>query len=444
MILLLLAFLVFLLTQGNIKDSISRVFIWTFFVLWVLQGILSQFGFYGAYIPKNQTLVLVSIHLLFFYWGFNVVKNKHVIKGTSVNDSLVFLRAQVEKITNSSIYITILLLSFIYVLTLFGRYLDAIVTAQSITDARIDNQLQELYGNFYYYAKMLILSPLSIITTFLFAFKTFEKRDWTWLVMGLYLLINKSLGGGRIGYLSMFFGVVFVGIYLAFETKKRSSFLKRYSRFLIIGVLAIGLYYLIGLVTAGREGNVSMNEQAFTESQETTNKHFFNYYVTPLKAFDYSINHNFVERQGGFHYGALTFNSIEEALYVILNRIGISYTRPIGEYADLIQDNYFDMGSMNWNALYTWCNLFYCDLGVFGMMIFPFIMGLLVRKVIFYFYKNSNVFSASLLTWVYYIVAMSMINFYFNGFASFVTLVALLYFSKSNRIQQSLLSVKNK
>lgn len=441
MVILLLVFLIFVSTQKRIKDPISKVFIWTFFILWVVQGVLSQFGIYDNYIPKARTIVLVSIHLLFFYMGFNKNSIKlDVNKGNSRN-SLVYLREQENRICKNPVFILILLLSFLYVISIFSKYLGAILFAQSISDARADNQLQELYGNAYYYINMLVLVPMATITTFLFAFKTFEKRDWMWLVMGLFLLMYKSLGGGRLGFLNIFIAIVFVGIYLTIQTKKDGSFIKRYSRFLIMGVLAIGLYFLIGLVTAGRKGDVSMSKHAFEENQETTNMHFYNYYVTPLVAFDYSINNNLVEKQGGFHYGALTFNCVEEAFYIVLHKLGFNYNRPIAEYGDLIQENYINLGSMNWNALYTWCNFFYFDLGVFGLILFPFLIGLLVRKIINYFYKKSNVFSASLLVLAYYVITMSMVSFYFSGFSSFFTLILLLFLSNKS---EKMISHQNK
>ena len=432
MLLIVTVFLLFLFTQKEFKDRVSLIFIWSYFILWVAQSIISVFGVYGLIVPNTRTYVYVAVHMLFFYLGFRLVR----IKGKNVKElaynSFSITGDSVKRITSSPVYIGLLLLSFAYIVSLFLQYWAAIMMSQSISDARAENALHELYGPMYYYLNMLFISPVYVITMFLFAYKTFEKRDLMWIIMGLFILINNSLGGGRSGFIDIFLYILFVGVCILQQLKKEGGVLKKYSSLLIVGVLGVLIYVLIGFVTAGREGNVEMNSAAFNESQETTNMHFVTYFVGPLVAFDQSLNNNFIAQQGGYHLGALSFNSIEEVFYMVVSRLGIGYERPIVQYAELIQDNYINIGAMNWNALYTWCNYFYFDLGFLGLIFFPFIMGVIIRAVIHYFYSHPNIYSASLLLVAYLMVAFSVIRFNFNGVASFITVCVLLYLSKRN------------
>ena len=429
MLILILVFIIFLFSQRRIKDKVSRIFIWSFFVLWLGQSILSRFGVYDLFIPQDTTYLLVAIHMVFFYLGFLLV----IIPGSKTYGDSYFVFHQLDKrvnrITSNILYRVLLIITFLYIVSIFKQYWTAIMIAQSISDARADDALYELYGTTFYYLNMLLITPMHCITMFLFSYKTFEKRDWMWVLMGLFLLMNTSLKGGRSGFIDIFIYVIFMGIFLHYHLKKEGSFAKRYSGFIVTCLLGVLMYGIIGLVTAGREGNVSMDSSAFNESQETTNMHFVTYFVGPIVAFDQGVHNNVIERQGGYHFGALTFNSVEEVFFTILNRIGMSYKRPIAQYGDLIQENYISIGAMNWNALYTWCNFFYCDLGVLGLIVFPLIIGFIVRSVIVYFYKKTNVYSASLLLFAYISVVYSIIRFNVNTLSSFFLICFLLYMS---------------
>ncbi len=427
MFLMLIIFILFLLTNRRISDYISKIFIWSFFLLWVGQSVLSQFGLYDFYIPKDRTIYLVAVHALSFYLGFGIVR----LRSSQNNNDITcdYLGNRVLNLSSNPIFRIFLIIALLYVISMFMKFYAAIMMAQNISEARAEGQLMEIYGNVYYYLNMLILYPFSTLILLLFSYMTFKKRDWVWIIMGVFLFMYYSLKGGRVGYFEILLCVVFMGVWI--QKTKKGRGLKKYSNWLPALIFILFVYSVINIVTAGREGNFGLNSETFSQSQETTNQHFVTYYVGPLVAFDYALDNNYVERQGGYHYGGLTFNSIEELIFVIVSRLGIDYNRPIEQYGELVQGNMINLNSMFWNALYTWCNFFYCDLGVVGVLLFPFLIGMIVRCAIMYFYRTKNEYSAAIVLIAFLNVSLSVIKLFFMGITSLICIFLLLMASRA-------------
>lgn len=426
---------------GQIKDRISRFAIWSYFLVWSASIILSQFGLYGLNIPDNRTITYVSIHLISFYLGYILIGRDYVKNYLHYEQIELSLDNSVKTILSNKIFWALFAILFLYVTSLYAKMRAFLMVTQSLGEVRTAFYQEDFYGPYFYYINLLVLTPISCILLFLWGYMTIKKRNIPWILIGLYLLMFFSLGGGRLGYFKIFMGVVFVWQFLFYG---RNLFKQLFSRrFLFLASLTVALYFLIVYTTSARMGNVSAANSFEEDYVEQTNTQLVSYFVGPLVAFDYALNDDYTSKIGGYKYGALTFASVEELLYIGVLRLDRQYHRPIEKYVDQTQNNYVWIGKQTtWNALYTWCLYFYCDFGIVGLILFPFIFGLMFRKLIFYCCRRPNMYSISLLCFFYVDIILSVMKYSWQSFT--ILLMILLYIYMSNRSKTKTSIVRNK
>ena len=431
--LLFIAFIIlhFVLLQ-QIKDSISKFVLWSFFLVWSVAIIISQFGFYGLNIPKDRTILYISIHLLSFYAGFFIVNQKKSNQKLHLKEIESSLENRAFKIVYNKFFLALLAVLLLYVISLYLKMQALLAVTQSLGEVRNAYFEENLFGPYYYFINLFVLTPVSCLLLFVWGYMTLKKKNILWVVIGLFLFLYFSLGGGRIGYFKIFISLVLVWQIFSGGHKKRIRVFDR--RTLYIGALGVALYFLIIFTTAARMGNVSGNQSFADEYVEETNTQLLSYYVGPIAAFDYALENDYVSKNGGYKYGALTFSSIEEILYIGVLRLNRDYKRPISEYSKLIQHNIIWIGDgITWNALFTWCLYFYLDLGVAGLILFPFIFGIIIRKIIFYCYNNPNLYSLSILCFFYVDLMISVLKYSWQSFSLILMLVFFFYMSNKSR-----------
>ncbi len=423
-------FLHFILLQ-QIKDSISKFVLWSFFLVWSGAIILSQFGFYGLDIPKDRTILYVSIHLITFYAGFFIVNQKSTKHKLNLQKIDSKLGESIFKIIDNKYFLSLFGVLFLYVFSLYLKLRAFLAVSQSLGDARNAFYEGNFYGPYYELINNFLLTPISCVLMFAWGYMTIKKRNILWVLIGVFLFLNFSLSGGRLGYFKIFITLVFVWQIFSYGRKLVSLFSKRS---LLIISLGIGVYLLTVFITSARLGGVSSSQQFEKEYVEETNKHMVTYFVGPVVAFDYALENNYVSKNRGYKYGALTFSSIEEILYIGVLRLNRDYKRPISEYSKLIQHDLILIGDgITWNALFTWCLYFYLDLGVAGLILFPFIFGIMIRKLIFYCYKNPNLYSLSILCFFYVDLMISVMKYSWQSFALIVMLLFFFYMSNKSK-----------
>lgn len=433
MLLLIISFVLFIILLRLIKDAVSRIVFFSFGGIWYLASLLSLFGIDGINIPGDWTLSLISFHLIFFYLGFITLNNK-----ANNNRHTPFtnrtLSESISRITESKVFICLFILVAIYVVQLFARYWSRVLILSSMGDVRSELYSGELFGPHHPDIDSFILTPLSWVLCVVLAYLVKNKRYMYALFIAFYLIVYYSLGGGRFGYFKILLTFIFVSAALLMPHSKggKSAFSNGFWKKTML--LIIVFYVAIVFTTAGRMGDVGFSRKIFEENVEATSNEMVAYFVGPIAAFDNTIT-NGVSSIGGYKGGGLTLSSIDMLWYAISHRIGINYKRALEAYTDVRQYQYISIGYGHdrWNALYTWCDYFYCDLGLLGVILFPFFWGGIMRATIVYYYRKPNVYSASILVFFYTLICFSIFMYLFNQLGILFGICVLFFLSSKSR-----------
>lgn len=399
-------------------DVFSKAIISFFLIEWLLSITVANIGLYGLNTPSFKASALMILNVCFFFVGFNLVKVNQQNQSNSVYYSISTI---VERISHSKIFLLILFASIIYLFILFQQAKELLLM-QSAMELRGMYFSDELYGKNYGNLNYFILNQYDIIIRFLFAWKVINKRDWVTIVMGVFLFLHASLDFGRFSYFLILFTIVFVW-FIKYKSIKLNI------RMLVYTSLGMVLFYLLILYSTSIKYDRNTFDQ---DNMEDVNVQFISYFAGPIAAFDYSLSDDYVAKIGGYQYGALTFAAPVQALYDIFYRFGIVIEQPFLNLNELVQKTNIDIGSKwgTWNAFYTEVIYFYCDLGVFGVILFSLLFGLMTRTLLRLLYKSRSFYATVLLSDVFIAIALSPIRSYIFHGPHFVFLLVLYIIAK--------------
>ena len=381
--LLIVAFIVLVIRLFRSKryDSLSKRIIIIYSILWGTVIYISSFGFLDFNPPSNEVLLMMAVHVLAFIIGFSIVP----ISTLEVRQfSIDTLDRKLDQLTSNKFFIIITCILSAYIVSLVVKFF-SLIALMDVADLRTDFYESNIYGTLFSIINGPILSPFNLLLIPVFSWMFFRKRNLLTLIQGIYLFGYASLGGGRFGFVRIGIGLLFVGfcIYLDKSNKIRRI---RQLVFLTLAIVAI-----IGLMTTLRLDVDVNGKGGFNTAVESTSQQVLSYAVGPISAFDYAITNDYVDRIGGFKYGGLTLSAPELFIYIILNKTGIKYGKAIDDLVVIKQDEYISIGDgVWWNALYTSVLFYYLDLGWIGIIVFPFIFGLISRFLIKKMYKTSS------------------------------------------------------
>lgn len=430
--------IVFLFNYRSIKDYISQFFIWSFVCIWGLQIILSQTGYLGLIIPKTQTIFLVSLHLFAFYFGFIQIKISASNSLQFKTSGIYILEERILSLINSRAFKIFFFILLLYISSITLRFYRELMITQSLGLLRTE-YYEGMLGARYTIINKYLLVPTGNFFMFLFGYLTIKKRNLLWFLIGAYLCMLSFIGGGRGKYVIIFISCIFSWVILSNSFKTSNTRYKKYVPLFIVSILGIIFYVVIVLTTAARYNSIGFDKENYSSHKELTNNSFYSYFVGPICALDYSLNHNFPDKIGGYKYGTLSFAEFEETFNKFMGKLGNGYKRPFYDYTEFVQDKEIDIGDGGgWNALYTWCNCFYCDLGILGFVVFPFFWGIMIRKVIAFFMIRKDIISSYLLITSFFLLLFSYSNYSMSNSYLIILIYLFLYIQKGMQKQQIL------
>lgn len=400
----------------------SKRILTLFIVLWFSVLIITQFGIYGLPVPKTYTVVLLLISVFSFIMGFCSYRCNYGRVALGVD-----CMRQVSRIMNNRIFIVIIIAVVLYLFSLAGIYFEQI-QVMSLSEIRTSyySGSDSIYGRFFGLINHYLLIPFTGILAALFGYGVIFRRDWKLLVIFVLLLVYSMLGGGRFGYLlhfiipAIFAGYVFRGEKIKLKPKRILSMI----------IVAVTVFLIFVMITGARRGGADMKDAV-----ELTVKDVLTYANGPVVAFEYSIEHDYPQMIGGYGYGRLTLHAIDDFFVIGLGTLsGVDreyFKPPFDILVDIKQDTPITLGTnFRWNALYTWNLFFYNDLGVLGMIIFPFLIGRIARYVIceFYKYRNFGIFIVAL--FLFKAIIFSFIDYKMANMMDVLLMVVIFVCSK--------------
>ena len=252
--------------------------------------------------------------------------------------------------------------------------------------------------------------------------------------MGFYLFGYESLGGGRIGYVRIVLGVAFVA-YCLLRTFKNN----RRRGYTIAAGGAVLLFGLLSIVSAARKGEVGTGSGARQLGTEVTLEHLVTYTAGPIAAFDYYLENGLTQKVlGGYQYGNVTLTPLISFVNLFSSRLGVSFNKSADELIVFKQETMIDLApDINyWNALYTANVYYYSDFGVFGVILFPFLYGLLISWIISKLYKHKSLPLVMILSFCMWCMMDSVLDYAFTSPYDVLTLI-IMFFIGTRKIRSN-------
>lgn len=429
MIAFLIVFLFLIFLTRFCKDHVSRRLIAFYIVYWGIAIFLCITGAYDIKVSGN-TLTLVYVHLIAFLIGYSLFNN--TIKNPYPCFNTEYLREQVDRFLKNPIVFGLVIVTTIYYVSLYSVFFARIQVLASAGDARAEFYSGELYGPIFYYLNPYLLTPLNNILLAVMVFRATYKRDFIFWVLVVNIIVFASLSGGRLEYFRIATGFLCV-LYCIFDMIKNKK------KLIALGVIGVALLFaMTSIASALRFGYTTLDATAWEVGVEVTEKHLQTYTAGPIAAFDYSLENKYVDQIGGYQNGKLTVSSIIRFVASPMRIIGVKIEDPVSKITPLKQDEHIVFGdAISFNALYTSLLVYYCDLGVFGVIFIPFILGLLYRRIIVLFYKKQTLPLLMLIVWLFYATIRSVMDYPFYTPSDIPLIIILLVLGSTGRNKNS-------
>lgn len=427
-IIVIFIILVFFVQKMRFLDSISKKLITIYIFEWWYVIFFSRFHLYGMRRIDSWVSWLLIMHVITFLIGFVIYAKSNKNKTNFDTVSSLSLEKEIKKFLSNKWFVGVLIFSTIYVVGKFAVFYQRVVIMNAIGDLRDAYYEGNMYGGEFEMVQGFLLSPMNIICSVLWSYSLFRQRNWVFLVMTVFLFANNILVGGRIGYALVLCVLVSIVFLCGIKIRKTLP--------LLIGIL-VGVYFVFSFLTAARLiGNAELSYSNISNNGfEETNKAIVTYSTGPVAAFNVSIEEDFTGQIGGHKHGALVGASFVHLAYIFMNRLGMPFRQPFLDYSERIQDNYIYIGSGQWNALYTSANFYYLDSGVLGVLLYPFIFGIIFCWVIKTLYRTQSIWHLFLFCYVWQLVCCSILNFRFTSAFTLIMVLFLYYLGSRKKVR---------
>lgn len=410
-IVLIFVLIIALILRKQQFDTLSKRMLLIFVILWGVVLSLSTLGLFDLYPPSNNALLLLVLNVVMFSLGYCTIKTSQYAQHFSADS----IQPLMERIYKSKLFLPILIISTIVSVSLFQVVQSTFNQYGSLANLRVDYYENNLFGKSFLLINNLLLEPMETLCLPVFAYMFFFKRDWRLVLLTVFLFTHASLSGGRFGYLRIIAAVVFIGFCLISEKK---TWKKRFTSTLLA---AVGFFLVVGLVTAMRSGTKKMDSDSTIEA-------LYEYGVAPVTAFDYSLKNDYLAKIGGYAYGGLTGSSAWSLAYSVFNKIGVHVHQPIEDLIELKQEDYFYVSPHRaWNALYTAVLYFYLDGGIWGVILIPFFLGMIMRWLVNQLYRYRTWPFIVIVSFFFHTMIRSITDFNFATAFPLITILILYY-----------------
>lgn len=396
-----------------IKDSLSRLFLYSYTIYWNVSLIISFFRPYGMASNNDNTYIILLLGMLSFYIGFSTFGNVHSINRFNNNNLLLF--NYTDKLVRNKVILSIYAVCSLFALS-YAR--NALVAAE-LNDGAImfENRLELIFGGSAFGSLLYnyVLIPMFYFTLTLLSLTLFHRsRKYIpfYVLSCIFLVSYTILAGGRSVFVIMMMYLVITYISLK-SLKKRIRIPKKQIGFgFILGIL---VFIGMSLQTGYRKtGSYSFSGDDIVSSVSDMGEMFMVYSVIPIRLFDVALE-NDVPEKFGMQYGRATIAGTDEIVCGLIKRITGDKPWSTAEIVKYTQDTWIRIIPGTWGYNYCYTALFYnyIDFGIAGVIILPFIFGFILRYYVFQFLRYRSLPSLILISLGYFMMLHSLFTCYF-------------------------------
>lgn len=442
-IVLIIFCVLFYIAKTKVRDLFSKVVVYSFLGYWGFSLTMTSMSVFDIYPVSIKTYCYVLLAIIAFFAGLLTVKIPRAYVERDEYSEVLSLN--ITRLLGNYWFIALILWAayFCY------KYSVIAMTVASFQDhAEMADQYEQIFQNnsteqfLFGFIIMPVFHVSSVLLSFLLLnYKQMLKKYLFQFVVLIVLLIGYILiSGGRVSFviLAMYLFVTYccTTSYKKVLEVKFSKLLKvlAVTIFILFGISIMTNYKDAGRLFGGTTASVSREE--FGEAAELAAQ----YSVLPVVMFDYALEHDYDEKFG-LQFGKATLTGVDSWVEIILNRFGIKYksSRYIMEY---FQETIVQYSATRYaNYAYTGILYHYLDFGILGILFFPFIFGLCMRRIIKELYRRPSVPLFFLFGLAYFMMMHSVFTCYFIK-SWVISYIAFLFIW--NKLNQNLPSVKIK
>jgi len=432
----LLPFLGFLIPIA-IKNNnvVARRFSLFIIAMWTFIFFISLQNPYGLLPVSAKTYTLLLIYVCSLVIGLSVSNKRNVNSSKYIKFDNV-IQKQLDYLLDNKYVLIIVSICILFLLYIFSKQ-QAILLQISAMQLRNEgvqdllfegNSLLGLFNNF-------VVKPFTFIIEILVAYVLLYRRT---KVLPLFLfttevLLSALIGGSRGVFLKILVYIIFIYFCCPFLQNK-SSRKANLKLLLSVLVFAIIIFTTVSYLTAQRLYNIKeFSIDAVLLGFDSMLIHIETYLVGPFRALDYAFENDYFNKLGGPTLGRSTLGFIEGFFEIFFGKLGIDYTPANNIIYKTLQNNWIWIGR-DFNFAYTPLLNYYMDFGLLGILIIPFVFGMIIKKYCLKLYRSKNLAILFLLAFFFNVIFESHFGWVLYHWNCFLILIYIYiiykYFNK--------------
>lgn len=374
-----------LMLVKGMRDNLSKRVFTVSVILWLVILIISSFNPYDLKPVSLGVYVLMLLYITSFVSGAMAFGETSYCKRKieKINrGEIIKTRIDIEKIATDKRFIVIYLLCLLGASYLFYKQ-QAIIISENLGVLR-----ENFYNLMFEGQPMLamvynyILAPFFYILIVVETYLLLYKRRWSYIILYFpFIILYGALAGGRIRFMAVIIDAIFMLLMGSTFGIEKKQVKKSIRAGLLLLIIIVGI---LSFVSMFRLGETEASSEGFLAGFDRFSEQIIVYSVGSLRAFDIALQNNYIDRLGGFQFGAATFCGVMKFFEPILRHLfgiqmEISYDHIVSGF---LQTEEIDIGLHHYeefNFAYTSAFIHYLDSGFIGVIIFPFLFGVLCR-----------------------------------------------------------------
>lgn len=400
--------------------------------MWMALFCISLQNPYGLFPVTLGTYCLLVVYVCSLIIGISITYNKTAFKVKSTEGIQKQLDYLIEnKYVLIATAICIAFLSYIYskqsilLLTISAMELRNDGVQELLFES---NPILGLFNNFF-------VRPCTYFIEVLAAYVLLYRRKKIipLLLFISVVLLSAMIGGSRGVIVKIIVYAIFLSYCCPFlQGNSKKSNIKLFISLFVFGIM---IFAVVAYLTAQRLYNI--NEFSFETillGVDSMLIHVETYLVGPFRALDYAFKHDYFDKLGGPTLGCSTLGFIPGMLKIFLGKLGIAFTTPNNVIYGTLQNDWIWIGR-DFNFAYTPLLNFYMDFGILGILIIPFLFGLVIKRYSMKLFVSMNVAYLFLVAFFFNVVFEShfgWILYHWNCFVYFIYFYFLRKFISRN------------